>query len=92
MAILAYGSYVQAYTYIYGSAIACGLFGGILMNSNTVMIKSSMPLCVCWEKCLPSGFSWLDLFMSPKWPTNLSLMRRYVCPTYGKPHFLQVTA
>ena len=69
---------------------ACSLWGGLLMNSRTLIIMSSAPWWPAFEKCLPIDFSCLVCLMTPKWPENLSLILNSVWPTYCSLHRLQV--
>ena len=39
---------------------------GILMNSMTVILTLSMPLCVPWEKSFPSALTWFGFAYVPK--------------------------
>jgi len=58
---------------------ACGLLGGVLMNSKMVILTSSMPLWSPLEKCCGIGLSWWLLVMPPKCPTKRSLRHSRVC-------------
>ena len=71
---------------------ACGLLGGILMNSRMLILTSSMPWWSFCEKCLGIGLVWSPLVIPPKWSTNLSFSLSRVCPTYCIPHLLHVAA
>ena len=73
-------------------AIACGLLRGFLMNFKTVIWMSSFLVWPGLVKCNATSLLGSFFLMSPKWPTNLSIRRSSVWPTFCRPQTWQVMA
>ena len=58
----------------------------------TMVAATSLSDCTFDVKCHETGFSAFPCLISVKWALNLSLKVFPVCPTYWRPHLLQLSA